>query len=101
LPGCGDYCDDEIRKFLELYPEGSVRVTRAEAIKVADKFHWEFVAMMLLKGAAFERFQSDLSEAMDRYDKRIASDLEQYEKATAPRGRTIRNRPPIWCAHIS
>lgn len=83
LSKCGD-CGDEISKFLELYPEGSVRVTRQEAIKVAAKFNWEFAANVLLKGAALARYNLEASQAMSRYDTKIAPALEQYEKTTAP-----------------
>ena len=90
-------CDDQLDKFVELFPEGVV-VTEALCVEHASVFSWDWAASHLLSPPARDEYERVIAAvrvaaqaeyervrvaARDEYEREMAPALDEYVRVTA------------------
>ena len=76
-------CDDQLDKFVELFPKGVV-VTEALCIEHASVFDWGWAASHLLRAPAQDEYSRVRAAAQAEYERVIAAAWDEYEREMAP-----------------
>jgi cell division septum initiation protein DivIVA len=77
-------CRGKLTLFNSMFPSGEVKVTKALAKRVADKFAWLWAASHLLSRTACDEYDRVTGLTHTEYNRVKADAQAEYNRATAP-----------------